>query len=186
MYNQAKQGAFEAGFDATYEYINVNPYSSTWMREDAALLTVFVSDEQEQSQTHFNNVQEFSNWYANVRDYTYVASIVNLPQNQTVCTGNHNPNNVGTEYIDAANRFNGAIVDICSTDWSSGVMDASNQVNPYEYYELTNTPLDTNYIYVFFNGQPNYDWTYSSQYNRIDFTVIPPEQTLVEIAYYIH
>jgi len=185
MYLQAKEGAFEAGFDSTYEYISVNPYSSTWMRQDAALLTVFVSDEREQSQTYFNDAQGFSFWYQNLRDYTYVASIVNVPQSETVCTGNHNPNNVGHEYISAANYFNGSVVDICSEDWSSGVIDASSQVNPYEYYDLSLTPLETNYIYVFFNGQRNNDWTYSSTENRIYFTTIPPEQTLVEIAYYI-
>ena len=49
MYLQSKQGGLEAGFDAVYGYMVNNTYSSTWMRNDAALLIVFVSDEKELS-----------------------------------------------------------------------------------------------------------------------------------------
>ncbi|HAI39612.1 MAG TPA: hypothetical protein DCM40_16625, partial [Maribacter sp.] len=34
----------EEGFNSVYEYITNNPYSSTWLRPDAGLLVVFVSD----------------------------------------------------------------------------------------------------------------------------------------------
>ena len=47
MYNTMQRGGMEEGFDAAYDYIVNNPYSSTWMRPDAALLIVFVSDEEE-------------------------------------------------------------------------------------------------------------------------------------------
>ena len=49
MYASMARGGFEEGFDAVYEYMFNNPYSSTWMRPDAGLLVVFVSDEEEQS-----------------------------------------------------------------------------------------------------------------------------------------
>ena len=49
MYNAVTIGHHEKGFDATYEYIITNSYAHTWMRNDAALLVVFVSDEDEQS-----------------------------------------------------------------------------------------------------------------------------------------
>lgn len=185
MYHQANEGTFEAGFDSLYEYIMNNSYSSTWMRQDAALLTVFVSDEDEQSQEYFNTTYNFNIWYNQIRQHSYIASIVNLPQGESICPGNQNPLNVGNEYIAAANFFNGSVVDICSPDWSAGVLDASNQIAPYEYYDLSNNPLDSNYIYVFIDRQPNYDWTYNSQENRIYFTILPPGNTLVEIAYYV-
>ena len=185
MYQQAMTGAFEAGFDSLYSYINENPYSSTWMRNDAAILTVFVSDEEEQSQTYFSNTASFLSWYTNLRQYSYVSSIVNLPQNQTICPGTHNPNNVGDEYILAANHFNGSVIDICSTDWSNGVLAASNQITPLEYYDLTKMPLDFGYIYIFVNGEYYYDWYYQQNENRIYFSIPPEGNALVEIAYYI-
>ena len=49
MYLSSKKGALEAGFDALYSYVMENDYSLTWMRHDAALLVVFVSDEQNNS-----------------------------------------------------------------------------------------------------------------------------------------
>lgn len=185
MYQQAMNGAFEAGFDSLYSYININSYSSTWMRDDAAILTVFVSDEEEQSQTYFSNTPSFLSWYANLRQYTYVSSIINLPENETICPGGHNPTNVGHEYIIAANTFNGSVIDICSTDWSAGVLAASNQITPFEYYDLTKTPLEAGYIYVFANGEYYNDWYYQQNENRIYFSVLPEGNTLVEIAYYI-
>ncbi len=49
MYNMMGRGGREEGFDAAYEYIENNSYAQTWLRHDAALPVVFVSDEEEQS-----------------------------------------------------------------------------------------------------------------------------------------
>ena len=49
MYNAMGRGGREEGFDAAYEYLVNNSYATTWLRPDAALLVVFVSDEEEQS-----------------------------------------------------------------------------------------------------------------------------------------
>lgn len=185
MYQQAMAGSFEAGFDSLYSYINTNSYSATWMRQDAAILTVFVSDEEEQSQTYFSNTTSFLSWYTNLREYTYISSIVNLPEAQSTCTGTFNASNVGDEYISAANHFNGQIIDICSADWSNGVLAASNQITPIEHWDLTKVPLDHNYIYVFMNGEYFYDWHYNQNENRVYFSVLPEENSLVEIAYYV-
>ena len=59
MYNNMGRGGREEGFDAAYEYIVNNSYASTWLRPDAALLVVFVSDEEEQSDDHFTNIDDF-------------------------------------------------------------------------------------------------------------------------------
>jgi len=62
MYLASKKGGYEAGFDALYAYVMENDYSLTWMRHDAALLVVFVSDEQEQSNVYFSQVNQFLSW----------------------------------------------------------------------------------------------------------------------------
>ena len=46
--------------------------------DDAALLAVFVSDEDDQSSSRFPSVQLFKNWLDSVREHVYVSSIVNL------------------------------------------------------------------------------------------------------------
>ena len=52
-YSSSVTGAYEQGFEAVYEYIENNPMAASWMREDASLLIVFVSDEEEQSTSMF-------------------------------------------------------------------------------------------------------------------------------------
>jgi hypothetical protein len=182
MYNYAMQGAYEAGFDALYGYIVNNPYANSWLRSNAALLVVFVSDENEQSQTYFNSSNQFASWFQTLRTHTYMNSIVHYDVPTSLC--NQVPNYTGTEYIDTTNYFNGVTIDICSEDWSQGVTNASNQVTPYHYFDLRKTPRDSNYIFVFIDGILNSDWSYSQQENRIYFNVIPPGNSLVEIAYY--
>ena len=107
MYLQSRSGAFEAGFDAAYGYMAHNSYSSTWMRQDAALLIVFVSDEPEQSNKYLNTAGDFISWISSQRSNVFVASIVNIDPPESLC--NHTGVNTGQKYIDAANHYNGQI-----------------------------------------------------------------------------
>jgi hypothetical protein len=75
-------------------------------------------------------------------------------------------------------------VDICSTNWSQGVADASSQIQPREWLDLSKTPANEQEIYVFIDGIEFYDWYYSASENRVYFNTIPDERSLVEIAYY--
>ena len=183
MYSSHMAGAYEAGFDAAYEYIMHNPYSSTWLRNDASILFVFVSDEEEQSQHHFSSYHEFITWASIYRQNVFVASIVNVDPTVSVCTPPPPARDVGQNYIDVTNYFSGNVIDICSEDWSAGVAQASTQITPHEHIDLTHTPMDPAWIYVYVDGVQNYDWYYDSLENRIYFTVIPPANALVEVAY---
>tara|TARA_B100000902_G_scaffold243675_1_gene230705 strand:- start:100 stop:1065 length:966 start_codon:yes stop_codon:yes gene_type:complete len=183
MYSLHMSGAFEAGFDAAFEYIIFNPYASTWLRNDASALFVFVSDEEEQSQYHFSSHYDFISWVSSFRQNVFIASIVNVDQADTVCTSGHVPQNVGHNYIDVTTYFSGNVIDICSEDWSAGVAQASTQITPYEYIDLTHVPMDPAWIYVYIDGVHNTDWYYEPAENRLYFTVIPPANSLVEVAY---
>ena len=187
MYNAMGRGHREEGFDATYEYMMNNPYASTWMRSDAALLVVFVSDEEDQSDEHFPLVNDFISWYGTQRGGSvYLSSIINVEEIDSVCTWTVSPVDIGDRYMDATNHFGGVIVDICSEDWSAGVTDASVQVDPHETWPLTYIPIDTT-IRVFIDGSlaPSTDWTYNPSTNSVDFVIIPGGGKLVEIGYII-
>tara|TARA_R100001594_G_C4040919_1_gene263187 strand:- start:746 stop:1705 length:960 start_codon:yes stop_codon:yes gene_type:complete len=170
-------GVYEQGFDALESYLYHNPYANQWMRDDAALLVVFVSDEEDQSN---QSVAEFVNYYTGLRDHVFLASIVHLDPAESLC--NVSTYNTGYNSIDATQQLGGVVVDICSEDWAPGVKDASAQVEPYEELELTHRPVD-NDIYVFINGVPNYDWHYVRSDNTVYFDIIPESNDLVEIAY---
>lgn len=183
MFYNVIGGVYEAGFDASYGYIMNNPYAQTWMRHDAALLIVFVSDEEEQSSEYFSDHNDFTSWVSAYRHSVFVSSIINLDPSVSVCD-HASILNVGNEYIAATNHFNGQIIDICAEDWSAGVLDASNQISPHEYWDLAYFPLYNDRIYVFVDGVPFNDWYYEPAENRVYFNTLPAGGSLVEVAYY--
>ena len=177
MFHNMKKGHYEMGFDALETYYYNNPYASQWMRNEAALLVVFVSDEEDQSN---QTVAEFVNYYTGLRDHAFLASIVHLDPAESLC--NYTSYNTGYNSIEATQRLGGVVVDICSEDWAPGVQDASAQVEPYEELKLSHRPIK-NEIYVFINGVPNYDWYYVRSDNTVYFDIVPESNDLVEIAY---
>ena len=183
MYSAMGRGGMEEGFDATYEYIINNSYSATWMRPDAGLLVVFVSDEQEQSNDHFVDVSDFVSWYGGLRGGSvFLASIVNHDTTESLCTF-VSPIDVGTRYMDATNAFGGNIIDICAEDWTAGVADAAASVEPHESWTLTHTAIADS-VRVFMNGiLSTSGWIYSVTDNTVYFTDVPSGSTLVEIGY---
>ena len=185
MLNAMGTGGREEGFDAAYEYITNNSYASTWMRNDAALLVVFVSDEEEQSDQHMIDVSDFTTWYGGLRGGSaFVSSIVNVDPADSICLSPPVTYNVGYRYMEATNYFSGTIVDICDSDWSAGVTEASNSIDPYEYLELTHVATNEETMRVFINGALNWEWYYQSSDNTVYFTVIPASHDHVEIAYH--
>ncbi len=185
MYNAMGTGGYEEGFDAVYEYIEFNSYAQTWLREDAALLVVFVSDEEEQSNQYMIDVDDFTSWYGGLRNGSvFAASVVNVAQVDSVCAATPAAMNVGDRYMEATDHFGGVIVDICSEDWSPGVTDASASIEPHESWELTYVPSHEETIRVFHDGALNWEWYYEASTNTIEFTTLPGGNVLVEIAYH--
>lgn len=187
MYSAMMRGGMEEGFDAVYEYIINNSYSATWMRPDAGLLVVFVSDEEEQSNDHFSDLVDFVSWYGGLRGGSvFLASIVNHDATETECLYPPNPYDVGTRYMDATNAFGGNIIDICADDWTAGVADAAASIEPHESWTLTHQAVPDS-VRVFLNGSvwdPSMTtWNYSEADNTVYFTTVPGGSTLVEIGY---
>ena len=187
MYSAMGRGGREEGFDATYEYIINNAYSGTWMRPDAGLLVVYVSDEQEQSDDHFSDLADFISWYRGLRGGSvFLASIVNHSAVESLCDYPPNPIDVGTRYMDATNTFGGNVIDICADDWTAGVADAAASIEPHELWKLSHTAIADS-VRVFMNGSlvdPGMTtWSYSEFDNTVYFHTIPPGSTLVEIGY---
>lgn len=152
MFNGNVQGNHEQGWAAVYEYLENNEWARNWLRDDAALLIVFVSDEEEQSNFMFPSTLTFGSYLDSVREQIYISSIINLDPSESLCNGYSH--NVGRRYSELTSLYGGQIIDICSADWSQGVADASNMLELRESYDLTNVPLDPADIYVFVDGQP--------------------------------
>ena len=174
---------YEEGFNAVYEYINHNPYSLTWMRPDAGLLVVFVSDEEEQSHVEYPLPSDFVSWYGSLRmGSSFMASIINVKAEDSLCTYPPNPIDIGDRFMEATAAMGGVVVDICDTDWSPGVTDATHSIEPYESLQLTHK-AEVDSIRVFINGTLNHDWYYQESDNTVYFTIIPSAGQLVEVGY---
>lgn len=181
MLNSLPGDGGEAGFAALYDYVTYDSYAQTWLRPNAAMLVVFVSDEEEQSNMLVSN---FISWYANLRNSVYMSSIVNVDPIDSVCAYAPNVLNVGYRYIEATDYFKGNVLDICSSDWSSGVAEATSRIEPYEHYVLTHIPYEDT-IVVFQNGSPFNAWYYEPLDNTVYFDEVPAEGVLMEIGYSI-
>ena len=185
---KAVGGGYEQGFSAIYEYMtDSSSYAHTWMRHDAALLVVFVSDEDDQSTADFPNpIPDFTNWYNMQRasGSVFLASIVHLLPADSACNGSAML--TGDRYMDATNYYYGSIVDICDSDWSAGVVDATVTIEPYEEYPLSYNPFPST-IRVFIDSllADPADWHYDSATNSVIFDVIPSGGSHVEIGYVI-
>lgn len=184
MYAAMGTGADEEGFDALYHYMQYNPYAASWMRHDAALLVVFVSDEDDQSTT-FATANEFVMWYTSRRfGNVFLASIVMQEEDQSVCEVPVGSSDVGTRYMGATDLMFGTIVDICSEDWTPGVSAATDQIEPYESITLSYTPIEQT-IRVFVDGSEYLNWMFDAATNTVFFTVIPNGGALVEVGYVV-
>ena len=185
MFHAMGTGGREQGFQAAYDYITSNPYAVTWMRHDAALLIVFVSDEEEQSGYPMASVTDFTNWYSAQRGgNVFLASIVTQDPTVSLCDWTVSTLDVGDRYMEATNHFGGVVIDICDTDWAPGVTDATHSISPYELWPLTHEPV-VDSIVVFIDGalSDGTDWIYSATDNTVYFTTIPGSGSLVEIGY---
>jgi len=139
-----------------------------------------VSDEEEQSKI---TTQSFVSWYRYLRPNVSLSSIVNVDVSESVCMFPLD-HNVGKKYIDATTELYGNIIDICSNDWSSGVEEATQKMEPIEELALTHIPSQET-IVVFMDGLPEYGWVYDEPRNTVIFDDAPPEGSLVEISYAI-
>ena len=183
MLSTLTMATLEEGFNSVYQYMSNNPYSSTWMRPDAGLLVVFVSDEEEQSHVEYPAVSDFMSWYQGQRmGSVFMASVVNQEPSTSLCGFPPSPIDVGNRYMDATNILGGTIVDICDEDWSAGVTDATHSIEPVENIKLTHQ-AEVDSIRVFIDGALNSDWYYQQSDNTVYFTIIPSAGQLVEVGY---
>lgn len=165
---------WEQGFDSLYSYMTLGVYSSTWLRHDAGLLVVFVSDEDDQS-TGFAVPSDFADYLKYIRPTTAVSAIVGLGSG--TCA-----DEVGQRYLDVVAEKQGIAIDICDTSWTAGVEAATQTLEPYEVWPLDHYPvIDT--IKVIIDGAENSDWTYDAITNSIVFTIVPEGGQTVQIVY---
>jgi hypothetical protein len=174
------QGHWEKGMDAVKAYMTQNTDALQWMRHDVALLIIFVSDENDSSSL---TATQFIQWVQYQRDEVYITSIVNVDTTVSLCPNSYGMWDIGTDYMDVTNHFSGITIDICESDWTAGVTQAAQQVHLIDEIQLDYTPVDIDHIEVLVNNVVWTDWTWDQTNNKIIFSVMPPEGSIITVSY---
>ena len=169
----------EKGLHTMNEYFK--KYASTFVRSDAYLVVIILSDENDQSSL---TVQEYANalkaYKANaglIKYYGLVTTV--LPQVRTV-------ESIGTRYMQMRDIMGGTIADITSDFYQTLTDFGGSIVNLMSSFALSQTPVSN--VVVKVNGlQVMTGWTYDSQNRSVKFDdqSIPPEGATITIEYYV-
>ncbi|PIP94206.1 MAG: hypothetical protein COW78_11385 [Bdellovibrio sp. CG22_combo_CG10-13_8_21_14_all_39_27] len=168
----------EMGLKTSQDFLN--RYSASWMRQDAYLVIVHLSDEQDQSPNAVSNyvdgIKALKGNSGFLKSYSIVTTEI-IPNKQW--------ETLGTRYTDFTNAIGGTVSDI-HQDFYTTLNDIGAQIlNLLDSFPLSGVPLNSQ-IQVTVNGQAvTSGWTYDAV-NRVvkfDQTAIPNAGSIV-VGYY--
>lgn len=169
---------YEKGIKASDEFIK--SHQQSFLREDAYLVTVYVSDEEDQSEEttlqYYNNITSSKS-----NDGLYKAySIVDINTTQTSSYGML----IGHErYEDMTEYSNGKLSDLRSNFHTTLAQMGDEISDLASQFPLSKKPYDENKIQVYVNQVLVSNWSYNSSTNSIEFAQSPTTNAHIEINY---
>ncbi len=163
---------------------HTNDGNAGFLREDAKLAIIIVSDEEDFSPQPVSFYETFFKSLKNDDPTMLSISAIVSPANLSTC-----PTGVssGNRYIQLAQGTNGVVDSICTQDWASSLSDISENIyGPSRRFPLSQEPGDVAQIVVTVNGVPqSTGWSYEAQTNSVLFeeTAAPPSGSSVEVTY---
>jgi len=171
----------EKGLDGAYLALS-NPlifgHNNGFVRQDAVLSIIFVSDEEDMSA---NAVDFYINFFLSIKGFRntnlFTASSI-VGDNPSGCRGGAGNAQAGARYIEVANRTGGVFQSICTADWSRALEDLSTTAFGFKSrFFLTNQPV-VGTISVFVDGVEveaqaaggTVNWSYDYPTNSINFS----------------
>lgn len=165
---------------------SAGPISSFW-RDDAVLVVIYISDEPDYSSgTWYNYIQFFDN-IKHADLHMQFAVIGDYPSGCAMSSASNRNIAFGEGYYEMTLRYNGDWYSICAPDWGIQMQNMALEVSGRLMYELSSLdPIETS-IVVFVNGQivdPS-NWRYNSSSNSVIFeaSVAPESGETIEIEY---
>ncbi len=167
------------------EYLNDPDKNAGFLRDEAHLAIVFISDEPEQSA---HSVDYYLNLFRQVKGFRrpemFTAS--SIVSNDSSCAINA-PH---FRYLEVQERTGGVFSSICSDDWAEDLRDLSSVAFGYRSrFNLTNFPVEgTIEVIVLRGGTDPVDaqyWEYDTENNAIQFDTlaIPEAGDVIEVTY---
>jgi hypothetical protein len=165
---------------------NIAGVNAGFVRQDANLAVVVVSDAEDQSNqpvSYYENLLINVKGFANLSKFTFSAIGPFLPSSPSGCI--YDGFGAATRYTSLINRTGGVREEICNTNWAVALQGLGRTAFGFRtQFFLTNTPDQTQGgINVLINGQPAPPSTYmyDAASNSIRFqpnTTPQPGQTL--------
>jgi hypothetical protein len=164
-------------------------YNRGFLREEAALELVFVSDEDDFSDANLNFYVDF---FKNIKGFRnegrfHANAIVGANNGSAAsCSGAGGDANAGSRYVEVANRTNGQVYSICETDFGRPLQEIGNQAFGLPVQFFLTRPAERNSIQVSVDGgMRNSGWTYDSASNSIIFdeAQVPQPGQRVRVEY---
>jgi hypothetical protein len=180
-----ERGFWSAEKALTDPILNDPTKNGGFIREDASLALIFISDEPEQSA---NSVDYYLNIFMSVKGFRrpelFTASSIVSTQSGCAFSGPH------YRYIEVAERTGGVVSSICSTDWATDLRELSTVAFGFKSrFHLTSTPvpetIEVEIIDPDGGSSTSEFWSYNPETNSVEFhpLAIPEPGDTVEVTY---
>jgi len=162
-----------------------NDGNAGFLRSDARLSVIVVSDADDQSPDTVENYESFFRSLKGNQPGQFVFSGILTPDNKSVTCPNGESS--GDRYMQLANATGGVTENVCTSDWGATVAQlALAAFGPTTHFPLSVKPADTTQIQVEVNGQVvTSGWSYDAATNSVVFdqASAPPSGSSIDITY---
>jgi hypothetical protein len=161
-----------------------NDGNAGFMRPDAKLAIVFLSDEEDYSTPPVSFYETFFKALKGDDPSMLSISAIVAPVALSTCPS---ASSAGTRYIQLAQSTGGVVESICTPDWASSLQNLSSSAfGPRRRFALSELPSDPAQISVQVNGIPvTGTWTYEDASRTVVFdeASAPPPGSIIQITY---
>lgn len=160
-------------------------FNRGFLREDAALEIIFVSDEDDYSTASLNFYVDF---FKNIKGFRnegqfHAHAIVGVENGRArACEGRGGAADAGSRYVEVANRTNGELFSICDDNFGPPLRELGNQAFGLPVQFFLSRPAIRNTVQVSVEGMRRNDgWQFDDASNSVVFdeaTVPQPGETI--------
>ena len=190
IYGSGMERGLQMSYDVTQTGEDAGP-GSAFLRDDAMLVLVYISDERDWSSSNWTDYANYFNQLKGDPSMVLAHAVIgDYPNGCTwidPVTGYQRMVQYGAGYYDISQYYGGMTYSLCATDWGQQMQSmAQNSVAVLEY-PLEHDGVIEDSISVTVEGQSNSVWIYNSDTNAISFpqTDAPQEGEEIEITYSI-
>ena len=185
-YGSGMEKGIEMSHRALSNPTSAGPGSAFW-REDATLVVIYVSDEQDWSNPGWSHYTSFFDTLKPPGQFVPYGVISDVPGGCQYTTFNGHVRSLqpGLGYWDLIDHYGGSWYSICATDWGVQLQDLAGEVTGRRMFGLDEPDPIVTTIDVTVNGQSTSMWEYDEASNSVIFAEghVPDEGQTIRIEY---